>query len=84
LRETLGDGFDFSVTVAGDERGEALGLTLRRWGSVLGIQPDGLEVFTPKGKTFRFPAWSFERLLMSLVVRRGIYRGVRESQLPLT
>ena len=33
----------------------------RRWGSVLGIQPDGLEVFAPNGKPFRFPAWSFER-----------------------
>ena len=32
----------------------------RRWGSVLGIQPDGLEVFAPNGKAFRFPAWSFE------------------------
>ena len=56
----------------------------RRWGSVLGIQPDGLEVFAPNGKAFRFPAWSFERLLMSWVVRRGIYRGVRENQPPLT
>ena len=36
MRGGLGDGFDFSVTVAGDERGEALGLTLRRWVSLLG------------------------------------------------
>ena len=56
----------------------------RRWGSVLGIQPDGLEVFAPNGKAFRFPAWSFERVLMSWVVRCGIYRGVRENQPPLT
>ena len=55
----------------------------RRWGSVLGIQPDGLEVFAPNGKAFRFPAWSIEKILMSLVVRRGIYRGVRENR-PLT
>ena len=38
----------------------------RRWGSVLGIQPDGLEVFAPNGSAFRFPAWSFERVLMPL------------------
>jgi NADH dehydrogenase FAD-containing subunit len=49
-----------------------------RWGSVIGIQRDGLEVFAPNGRAFRFPAWSFERVLMPLIVRRGIYRGVRD------
>ncbi|MGE2690477.1 FAD-dependent oxidoreductase [Mycolicibacterium pulveris] len=49
----------------------------RRWGSVLGVQPDGLEVFTPNGQSLRFPAWSIERLLQPWIVRRGIYRGVR-------
>ncbi|MGZ6778219.1 MAG: FAD-dependent oxidoreductase [Mycobacterium sp.] len=52
----------------------------RRWGSVLGVQPDGLEVFTPKGQAFRFPAWSFDRVLMPVIVRWGIYRGVRDNQ----
>ncbi|MGV0644224.1 FAD-dependent oxidoreductase [Mycolicibacterium sp. XJ879] len=51
----------------------------RRWGSVLGVQADGLEVFTPKGQAFRFPAWSIDRLLQPWIVRRGIYRGVREN-----
>jgi NADH dehydrogenase FAD-containing subunit len=51
----------------------------RRWGSVIGIQPDGLEVFAPNGRAFRFPAWSFDRVLMPLIVRWGIYRGVREN-----
>lgn len=51
----------------------------RRWGSVLGIQPDGLEVFAPNGRALRFPAWSFEHVLMSMIVRRGIYRGVRSA-----
>lgn len=50
-----------------------------RWGSVLGIQSDGLEVFAPNGRAFRFPAWTFERVLMALVVRRGIYRGIRDD-----
>ncbi len=48
-----------------------------RWGSVLGIQPNGLEVFAPNGKAFRFPAWTFERVLMPWIVKWGIYRGVR-------
>lgn len=50
----------------------------RRWGSVLGIQPDGLEVFSPTGHAFRFPAWSVDRVLMPWIVRRGIYHGVRD------
>lgn len=49
----------------------------RRWGSVLGPQPDGLEVFAPGGRPFRFPAWSVDRVLQPLIVRRGIYRGIR-------
>jgi apoptosis-inducing factor 2 len=52
----------------------------RRWGSVLGVQADGLEVFTPKGQAFRFPAWSFDRVLMPVIVRWGIYRGVRDNR----
>lgn len=48
-----------------------------RWGSVLGVQPDGLEVFAPNGFAFKFPAWTIERVLQPWIVRRGIYRGVR-------
>lgn len=51
----------------------------RRWGSLLGIQPDGLEVFFPTGNTFRFPTWSVERVVMPWIVRWGMYRGVREN-----
>jgi NADH dehydrogenase FAD-containing subunit len=52
----------------------------RRWGSVIGIQSDGVEVFAPNGRPFRIPAWSVDRILMPLVVRRAIYRGVRPNQ----
>jgi len=52
----------------------------RRWGSVIGIQPDGLEVFAPNGRAFTFPVWSFDRVLMPLIVRWGIYRGVRDNR----
>jgi NADH dehydrogenase FAD-containing subunit len=48
-----------------------------RWGSVIGAQPDGLEVFAPNGRAFRFPAWSIDRILQPWIVRRGIYRGIR-------
>ena len=50
-----------------------------RWGSVLGVQANGLEVFATNGKAFRFPAWSIESVLQPWIVRRGIYGGVRRS-----
>ena len=50
-----------------------------RWGSVLGVQANGLEVFAPNGKAFRFPAWSIETVLQPWIVRRGIYGGVRRD-----
>jgi NADH dehydrogenase FAD-containing subunit len=51
----------------------------RRWGSLVGIQPDGLEVFLPTGHAFRIPSWPVERVVMPGVVRWGMYRGVREN-----
>ena len=51
----------------------------RRWGSLLGIQPDGLEVFLPTGHAFRIPSGPVERVVMPGVVRWGMYRGVREN-----
>ena len=52
----------------------------RRWGSVIGIQSDGVEVFAPNGRPVRIPAWPVQRVLMPIIVRRGIYRGVRANQ----
>lgn len=52
----------------------------QRWGSVLGAQPDGLRVFAPNGRAFRFPAWTVDRVLQPLIVKRGLYGGVRRSQ----
>ena len=49
----------------------------KRWGSVLGEQPDGLEVFAPTGHRVRFPAFAVRTVLKPWIVRRGIYRGVR-------
>lgn len=52
----------------------------RRWGSLVGIQAEGLEVFLPTGHSFRLPSWSVQRVVMPLIVRRGMYGGVRETQ----
>ena len=52
----------------------------RRWGSVIGVQADGVEVFAPNGRPFRIPARAVEKVLMPLIVRRGIYRGIRPNR----
>ncbi|GAB2968606.1 FAD-dependent oxidoreductase [Nocardioides montaniterrae] len=51
-----------------------------RWGSVLGVEPDGLRVFAPTGTPFRFPAWTVPSVLQPWIVRRGIYGGVRRNR----
>lgn len=51
----------------------------RRWGSVMGVQPGGLEVFTANGSVFRFPAWLFDKVLLPWVVGWGYYHGVRNN-----
>ena len=48
----------------------------RRWGSLLGVQDDRLEVFSPTGRPFTIPAWS---ALQPWIVGRGIYQGMRRS-----
>lgn len=53
--------------------------TRSRWGSVLGVQDDGLLFFAPDGRTIQIPAWVIHRLLLPWVVRRGYYRGVRRA-----
>jgi NADH dehydrogenase FAD-containing subunit len=52
----------------------------RQWGSLVGAQANGLEVFLPTGHAFRLPSWSVQRVVMPLVVRWGMYRGVRENR----
>jgi NADH dehydrogenase FAD-containing subunit len=48
-----------------------------RWGSILGVQENGLQVFQANGGSFRFPRWAVDRVLFPLAVRRAIYKGVR-------
>lgn len=50
-----------------------------RWGSIYGVQDNGLKVFQPDGGSFRFPRWSVQSLLFPLAVRKMIYKGVRPS-----
>lgn len=52
----------------------------RRWGSVIGTQSDGVEVFAPNGRPYRIPRRAVDRILMPVIVRRAIYRGVRPNR----
>jgi NADH dehydrogenase FAD-containing subunit len=85
LRSSARNGGD--ALVARNIRAEFAGRRLRtlrtpgrRWGSLVGIQADGLEVFLPTGHAFRLPSWSVERVVMPWIVRRGMYGGMRENQ----
>ena len=46
----------------------------RRWGSVVGVQNDRLEIFSPAGRAFTIPAWD---ALRPWLVSRSIYKGIR-------
>ena len=50
-----------------------------RWGSILGLQEDGLTVVQPNGKRFRIPRKLAEPLLFSVFVQRVLYGGLRKN-----
>ena len=50
-----------------------------RWGSILGIRPEGLYVVQPNGKVVRFPRAVAEPLLLGAFVHRILYGGLRRS-----
>jgi NADH dehydrogenase FAD-containing subunit len=49
-----------------------------RWGSILGVQNNGLLIHQADGSKFRFPRWSIRTILFPLLVRKMIYRGMRK------
>ncbi len=53
-----------------------------RWGSVLGLQADGLTVVQPNGRRFRFSRRIAERLLFGSFVTRYLYGGLRRDPTP--
>ncbi len=50
-----------------------------RWGSVLGVQDDGMVIVQPDGKRIRVPRWVADRLLMRGFVPIYLYGGLRKS-----
>lgn len=49
-----------------------------RWGSILGVQNNGLLIYQADGSKFRFPRWSIRTVLFPLLVRKMIYQGMRK------
>lgn len=52
----------------------------RRWGSIVGPQEDGLTLHQANGKQARLSKRLVDKLLLPVIVRRLIYRGVRNAQ----
>lgn len=50
-----------------------------RWGSLLGLQDDGLTVVQPNGKRVRIPKPIAQRLLLGTFVQRVLYGGLRRG-----
>lgn len=50
-----------------------------RWGSIIGLQPDGLTVATANGARFRVPRRLAEPMLYGAFVTRGLYGGLRRT-----
>lgn len=46
-----------------------------RWGSILGVQENGLTVYQQNGGKFRFPFWSINTILFPFFVHKMIYKG---------
>lgn len=51
-----------------------------RWGSVLGLQDDGMTVYQPDGRRFRVPRWAAQPILFEVITKGVIYGGVRRRR----
>jgi len=67
------------VAVSGRGKQKAFEAPRHRWGSITGIQDDGLTVFQPNGKAFRVPRWAVQPLLFDFYTRILLYRGLRRD-----
>jgi NADH dehydrogenase FAD-containing subunit len=50
-----------------------------RWGSVLGLQDDGMTVYQPNGSSFRVPRWAAQPILFDVITNVAIYGGIRRA-----
>ena len=50
-----------------------------RWGSILGVQKEGMRVFTPTGSNVKISPWIVEKILFPFAVRKMIYKGIAKN-----
>jgi NADH dehydrogenase FAD-containing subunit len=60
-----------------ERRLKTFAATPYRWGSILGVQRDGMRVFLPRGASLRIRPWWVEHVLFPWIVRTLMYKGVR-------
>lgn len=65
--------------LAGKPAAKAFAAPANRWGSVLGVQDDGMVIVQPDGKRVRVPRWAADRLLMRGFVPWYLYGGLRKE-----
>jgi NADH dehydrogenase FAD-containing subunit len=65
------------ATVRGSGRLRRFSAPAYRWGSIAGLQDDGMVVFQPTGKSFRVPRWAVQPLLFRLFTHVLLYGGLR-------
>ena len=51
-----------------------------RWGSIVGLQDNGMVIHQPNGRAIRVPRWAAQRVLMDVLTRTAIYGGVRRER----
>ncbi len=52
--------------------------TQYRWGSIFGVQNNGMRIFTPKGGSILVNRYLVNKLLFPLFVRKLIYKGIEK------
>lgn len=69
------------AAIKGKEPSTAFHPTTSKWGSILGLEQDGLRVFSPSGFMTRIPAVICRKILFPFVVDRMIYGGIDRKAL---
>jgi NADH dehydrogenase FAD-containing subunit len=67
------------VATIGRGRVRRFSAPTHRWGSILGVQPEGMVVHQPDGRSFRVPRWLADPLLFRGFVEGYLYGGLRRA-----
>jgi NADH dehydrogenase FAD-containing subunit len=65
------------VATSGRGRLRRFSAPQHRWGSIFGVQPEGMVVYQPDGRSFRVPRWFADRVLLRGFVEGYLYGGLR-------